>query len=90
MLNFEFLDKGLGMVSLENFVYDFPTEMFVMLYYINCSNFIAWFPLLFEILGNMSIAIVCYPGIDGVNFKINLIFLIKAAFIHDQKVMTKI
>ena len=30
MLNFDFLDKGLGIVSLAYFVYDFSTKMFVM------------------------------------------------------------
>ena len=38
MLNFDFLDKGLGI------------------------NFIAWLLLILEILANMYIAIVCYPG----------------------------
>ena len=58
MLNFGFLDKGLGIVSLAHFVYDFSTKMF-LLYSINLPNFIAWFPLLLEILGNMCIEIVC-------------------------------
>ena len=35
MLNFDFLDKGLGIVSPAHFVYDFPTKMFLMLYSIN-------------------------------------------------------
>ena len=32
MLNFEFLDKGLGIVSSAHFVYDFSTKMFLMFY----------------------------------------------------------
>ena len=48
MLNFDFLVKGLGIVSPAHFVYDFSTKMFLMLYSI---NFIAWLPLLLEILG---------------------------------------
>ena len=59
MLNFVFLDKGLGIVSPAHFVYDFSTKMFLMLYSINWPNFIAWLPLLFDILANMCIAIVC-------------------------------
>ena len=59
MLNFDFLDKGLGIVSPAHFVYDLSTKMFLMLYSINCPNFIAWLPLLLEILGNTCIAIVC-------------------------------
>ena len=32
MLNLDILDKGLGIVSLAHFVYDFPTNMVLMLY----------------------------------------------------------
>ena len=35
MPNLDFLDKGLGIVSPANFVYDFSTKMFLMLYSIN-------------------------------------------------------
>ena len=35
MLNFDFLDKGLGIVSPAHFAYDFSTKMFLMLYSIN-------------------------------------------------------
>ena len=59
MFNFDFLDKGLGIVSPAHFVYDFSTKMFLMLYSTNWQNFIAWLPLLLEILGNMCIATVC-------------------------------
>ena len=31
-LNFDFLDKGLGIVLTAHFVYDFSTKMFLMLY----------------------------------------------------------
>ena len=53
MLNFEFLEKGLGIVSLPPFVYDFSRKMFLMLYPINWPNFIAWLLLLLEILVNV-------------------------------------
>ena len=89
MLDFDFLDKSLAIVSPAHFVYDFSTKMFLMLYSISKPNFIAWFPLLLEILGNMCIAIVCEPGCDVMNFDINLIFLIESLFLHDQKFMTK-
>ena len=59
MLNFDFLDKDLGIVSPAHSVYDFLTIMLLMLYSINWPNFIAWLPLLLEILDNMCIAIVC-------------------------------
>ena len=35
MLNFDFLDKGLGITSPAHFVDDFSTKMFLMLYSIN-------------------------------------------------------
>ena len=40
MLNIEFLGKGLGTVSLPHFTYDFSRKMFIVLYSINCPNFI--------------------------------------------------
>ena len=39
MLNFDFLDKGLGIVSLAYFVYDFSTKILLMLHSINWPNF---------------------------------------------------
>ena len=41
MLNFNLLEKDLGIVSLPYFVYDFSRKMFLMLYSINWPNFIA-------------------------------------------------
>ena len=35
MLNFGFLDEGLGIISPAHFVYDISTKMFLMLYSIN-------------------------------------------------------
>ena len=54
-----FFRKGYGIVSPPNFVYDFSTKMFLMLYSINSPNFIVWLPLPLEILGNVCIAAVC-------------------------------
>ena len=54
-----FLVKGLGIVSPANFGYDFSTKIFLMLQSINWPNFIAWLPLLLDILSNTFIAIVC-------------------------------
>ena len=59
MLNFDILDKGLGIISPAHFVHDFSTKMFLMLYCIKRPNFIVWLPLLLEILDNVCIAIVC-------------------------------
>ena len=75
MINFDFLDEGLGIASPPHFVYDFSTKMLLIVHSINSPNFIAWLPLLLEIFGNMCIAIVCDPGYDVMDFEINLIFL---------------
>ena len=72
MPNFDFLEKSLEIVSPAHFVYGFP-------------NFIAWFPLLPEILVNMCIAIVYSLGCDVTNFEDNLIFLIKSFFYMAKK-----
>ena len=43
-----------------------------------------------EILENMCIGIVCYPGCDVMDFEISLIILIEPFFLDDQRVITKI
>ena len=65
ILNFDFLEKSLGIVSPPYFLYDFSTKMFLMLYSINWPNFIVWSPLLLEILGNVCTAIVCYQVVTS-------------------------
>ena len=77
LLNSDFSEKGLGIVFTQRFVYDFSRKMFLILYSINWPNFIVWLPLLRDILGNICIAIVCFPDCDVISFEINLIFLIK-------------
>ena len=81
-LNFDFLEKGLEVVSSTHFVYDFSTKMFLMLYFINWPKFIAWLPLLLEILDNI--------GCDVINFEINLIFLIKLLLYINKKSRQKL
>ena len=61
-----------------------------MLYSSNWPDFIVWLPLLYEILGNMCIAIASKPGCDVMNFEVNLIFLIKPFSLHDRKVVKKL
>ena len=77
MLNFNFSEKSLGLVSSPRFVYGILRKFFLMLHSSNWPNFIVWSPLLLEILNNMSFTIVCYPGFDVTNVEINLSFLIK-------------
>ena len=65
-VNFDFLEKDLELDSSSHFVY-ILTKTFLMLYSINWQNFFVWLPLLLEILGNMCIAIICFPGCDVIN-----------------------
>ena len=81
MLNFDFLEKGLGIVSPPHFVYDVSRKIFLMLYSINSPDFIVWLSLPLEILGNMCIGIVCFPGCNIINFKVISVFLIKSFFL---------
>ena len=89
MLNFDFLEEGLGIFSSTHFVYDIFRKMFLTLDSINWPNFIAWLPLLLEIFVKLCIAIACFPGCDVVNFEINLIFLIKAFLYKTKKSLQK-
>ena len=41
-------------------------------------------------IGQYVFGIVYFPGCDVIKFEINLIFLVKLFFLHDQKLMTKI
>ena len=80
MPKFDFLEEGLGIVSPSYFLYGFSRTMFLMLYSISWPNFIVWLPLLLKILGNMCIAIVCFPSCDVIYLELNLAFLIKMFF----------
>ena len=84
-----FKKRGLELVSLPHFLHNFWRKIFLFLYSIKWQNFIVSLPLLCEISGNMSIKIVYKPGCDVTNFAVNLIFLIKPFFLHDQKAVTK-
>ena len=48
MLNFDFLEKGLVIVSPTHVVHDFSRKIFFMLYSINRPNFIVRLPLLLD------------------------------------------
>ena len=90
MLNFDFSEKRLGIVAHYILCMIFQEKYFAN-YSVNWPNFIVWFPLILEILGNMYIVIVCFPTCGVINFEINLIFLIafpylsKAVFYMTKK-----
>ena len=100
MLNFNFLEKGLGIVSPLHFVYVFSRKMFLMLHYINSLNFIVmlhsikwlnfivWLSLHPEILGNMGMAIV-NQGVMSWILKLAF-FSNQVDFLHDQNIKRKI
>ena len=82
---FNFLRKGLVIVSPPHFVIDFSREMLLMIYSIDRPNFSVGLPLFLEIMGNMCISIVCLQGCDFINFEISLMFLIKPFFYMAKK-----
>ena len=53
--------------------------------YILLTDQISLLPLLFEILGNVCIAIVCFQGCNVIDFENNLNFLIKPFFFLTKK-----
>ena len=90
MFNFDILGKSLGIVSPLHFMYGFSIKLFLMLYSVNCPNFIVLLSLLLEIWTNMCIAIICEPGCDVISFEINLIFLIDPFFYMTKKSRQKL
>ena len=50
ILNFNFSEKGLGLVYPPHFVYDFSRKIFLKLYSINWLNFIVWLTVLLDIV----------------------------------------
>ena len=78
MLNFDFLENDLGIGFPPHVVYDFSTETFLMLHSIKWTNAIAGLPLLLQILRNMCLAIIWFPGWDVLTFEMYFIFLIKS------------
>ena len=76
MLNFDFSEKGLELVSPLQFLYDFSRKIFLILHSINWPNIIVWLPLLLKILGNMCITIVFLTKLWRHKFEFDLIFFI--------------
>ena len=68
------------MFTIKNQIESYIFQQLIIKITINLNYFIKFIsqilPLLLEILGNMCISIVCYPGCGVIKFDINLIFLI--------------
>ena len=88
LISFFRKQRGLELVSLPRFLHNFWRNI-ILLCSIIWPNFIVCLPLLCEILDNTCTAIVCKPSCHVMNFEVNLVFLIKSFFLHDQNVMTK-
>ena len=82
-------EAWLELVSLPHFSIIFE-EKYIFFYILLIDQIsLSGYLYLCEILGNMCIATVCKPIYDVMNFEVNLIFLIKPFFPHDQKVVTR-
>ena len=90
MLNVDSLEKGLGIVSSLNSVYDFSRKIFLMLHSINWANFTASLALILKVLDKICIVIVCFRVCDVINLEINLIFLMKRFFYMNEKSKQKL
>ena len=75
--------SSLRLVSLLHFMHDFWGKIFLTLYSIDWPNLITRLLLIIEILGNMCIVIVCFPGCDVKNFRINISY--QVVFPYDHK-----
>ena len=77
MLNFEFLEKGLGIASPPNFI--LLTDQILLSH---CLYFLRYWTIY--------VVIVCFPDCDVINFEINLYLSNQAVFLSDQEVKKKI
>ena len=75
MINFDFLNKGLGNVYPPHFVHDFIIKIFRMLYSINWPNFNVWLLLPPEISGNMCLELFFIQFVTSYIFQLTLAFL---------------
>ena len=97
-LSHEFFKKttkgGLELVSLPYFLHDFWKKIFILLYSINIFIIQFWFHCLVAFalcdIGQYVHCICLLTRLNVIKFEINLIFLIKLFFLHEQKGKTKI
>ena len=87
MLNFDFLENGLGLVPPPNFVYDFSRKVFLLR--IPLPDQISLSDSLYFLRYWAICVLYLFPVYD-INFEINLSFLIKPLFCIVKKVRTNI
>ena len=79
MLIFNFLEKSVGRNSFSTtFLNVFEGKCFscyiLLTDQVSFDSLSGWLPLLLEILDNMCIEFICFPGCNVINFEVNLIF----------------
>ena len=90
MLYFDFLQKGLAIVSPPHFVYDLSRKMFLMLCSIDWPNFIVLMLYFYFTFWNIGQYVYCTFLLTMLwRFKINLNFLIKP-FLSNQAEWNKL
>ena len=75
ILYFDFLERGLWLGSPPDYKKN-------VCHSFNWPNFIIWLPYVLEVLGNVCIVIICFPGCDVTKIEIKLSF-------HEQKSQNK-
>ena len=83
-LNFDFLEKCLGIVSSLHYILWTIFQQKYLSCYILSTDQIS-LPFLYEILVNVCFAIIFWLGCDVISFEINLIFLIKPLLYMSKK-----
>ena len=81
MLNFGFLEKGLGIVSPSNFVYDFSRKMFLMFHLSDWLYVLRyWVIRAFQLFVSQFVTLF-------VNFEINLLIFLIKSFLYMAKML---
>ena len=88
MLNFDFLEKGLGLVSSPHFGYNFSEKSFSC--YILLTDKFSMSDCLYFLRYRAIYVLQLFVSQVVINFEINHIFLIKPFFLYDKKVKIKI
>ena len=72
MLNFDFWERGLGIVFPPHFVYDFLIKIFLKLYSVNRPISLAGCLYFLKFWAICVLQLFCFPGCDVINFERNI------------------